>query len=181
MFLKENKEVVWVEDDTHLPTKVSPVGAQANFSLSAFPTIRFGAKTLKDAKRPGAADPSHRISSPSSPPHACLRACASGQRRRQRACPRLGLWVTVVRQGLGSLVQMAQPVAPLVPKLPTLIDQGRGSHGLGNMDLLLWLGLWGLWGLFEGLGSPSRDSQDNRSALTQLPPTRTPLSTGRWA
>lgn len=59
----------------------------------------------------------------------------------------------------------------MVPKLPTVIDRGQGSHGLGKVDLLLWFGLWGLWGLFGALGSPSRDSQDNRSALTQLPPT----------
>lgn len=37
-----------MEDDTLLPTKVSPFGARANFSLSAFPTICFGAETLKD-------------------------------------------------------------------------------------------------------------------------------------
>lgn len=89
----------------------------------------------------------------------CVPVCGCGPR------------VTAVCQGPCSLVQMAQPVAPMVPKLPTFIDQGRGSHGLGNMDLLVWFGLWGLWGLFGGLGSPSRDSQDNRSALTQLPPT----------
>lgn len=39
--------------------------------------------------------------------------------------------VTAVCQGLCSLLQMAQPVALSVPRLPALIDQGRGSHGLG--------------------------------------------------
>ncbi|TNN29552.1 hypothetical protein EYF80_060299 [Liparis tanakae] len=32
--------------------------------------------------------------------------------------------------------QMAQPVAPRVPRLPALIDQGRGSHGLGARGLI---------------------------------------------
>ena len=96
--------------------------------------------------------------------HTCARTTAS------HVCG-CGSWVTAVCQGPCSLVQMAQPVAPMVPKLPTLIDQGRGSHGLGNVDLLLRFGLWGLWGLFGALGSPSRDSQDNRRVLTRLPPT----------
>lgn len=39
--------MAWVEDVTHLPTEVAPFGFQANFSLRAFPTICFGAKTLK--------------------------------------------------------------------------------------------------------------------------------------
>lgn len=33
------------------------------------------------------------------------------------------------------------------PLLPELIDQDRGSHGLGAADSLLRPGLWGLWGL----------------------------------
>lgn len=41
----------------------------------------------------------------------------------------------------------------------------------GPTDLLLWPGLWGLWGLLGAPRSSSRDSQDNRSVLTQLPPT----------
>lgn len=45
-------------------------------------------------------------------------------------------WVTAVCQGLCSLVQMAQLVAPRVPRLPALIDQGRGSHGLGAHGLI---------------------------------------------
>lgn len=44
--------------------------------------------------------------------------------------------VTAVCQGLCSLLQMAQQVAPRVPRLPALIDQGRGSHGLGAYGLI---------------------------------------------
>lgn len=178
-FSKKTTEVAWVEDDTHLPTKGSPFGTQANFSFSAFPTICFGAETLKDD---GCA---LRERAPETPPTESshprlLLTRASGHRRRERAgLPSAGVlpWVTAVCRGLCSLLQMAQalapmaPVVPMVPKLPTLIDQGRGSHGLGNVDLLLGFGLWGLWGLFGGLGSASRDSQDNGSALSQLPPT----------
>lgn len=169
-----------MEDDTHLPTKVSPFATQANFPLSALPTICFGAKTPKDdvcVLRDGEqqAPPTNSSHPRLLLMHACMHTCVCiWTPEDQSDCVPVcgcGPGVTAVCQGPCSLVQMAQPVAPMVPKLPTFIDQGRGSHGLGNMDLLVWFGLWGLWGLFGGLGSPSRDSQDNRSALTQLPPT----------
>lgn len=108
------------------------------------------------------------------PPNVLTLVSSSRMQKTRASCPpSVGVLprVTAVCQGLCSLLQMAQPLAPMVSKLPTLIDQGRGSHGLGNVDLLLRFGLWGLWGLFGGLGSPSRDSQDNGSALSQLPPT----------
>lgn len=130
--------------------EVSPFGFQENVSFSAFATICFGAKALKHAVRQdgcgvlfcfvffyrgaGTSRPP-----PTDSPHPPLiQACAleHGTRRGPRlyvSPPR----VTAVCQGLCSLVQMAQPVAPLVPKLPALIDQGQGSHGLGNVDLLL--------------------------------------------
>lgn len=44
--------------------------------------------------------------------------------------------VTAVCQGLCSLLQMAQQVAPGVPRLSVLIDQGWGSHGLGACGLI---------------------------------------------
>lgn len=74
-----------MEDDTHLPTKVSPLGTQANFSLSAFPTICFGATTLKDdgcvvSRRP--LPPNFLTPFPLD---TCIRACASGHRRQKTA------------------------------------------------------------------------------------------------
>lgn len=51
------------------------------------------------------------------------------------------------------------------------LTKARVLTAWGPVDSLLSSGLWGLWGLWRAAGSPSRDNQDNRSVLTQLPPT----------
>ncbi|MED6292168.1 hypothetical protein CHARACLAT_030922 [Characodon lateralis] len=48
----------------------------------------------------------------------------------------ISLGVTAMCQGLCSLFQMAQQVSPRVLMIPALIDQGRGSHGLGACRLI---------------------------------------------
>ncbi len=60
--------------------------------------------------------------------------------------------VTAVCQGLCSVVQMAQPVAPRVPRLPALIDQDRGSHGLGAHGLIAVAWPLGPLGPLRGFG-----------------------------
>lgn len=60
--------------------------------------------------------------------------------------------VTAVCQGLCSLLQMAQPLAPRVPRLSALIDRGRSSHGLGACRLIARLWPLGPLGPLRGSG-----------------------------